>query len=309
MRSAAPSATRRGAIVVFQGVTREVAALDYEAYAEMAQERIEAILRECVAAPWALRAAAAEHRVGRVPLGEPSVIVAVSAAAPRAKRSRGPGKRSTRQGRGADLEARGHTRWRTGDWAPGSGARRVSGARLTHIDDARPRADGRRAARSRPPSAWLAPEHGCGCRAPPRAPVRDGAGPKGEVLAVARLAGVQAAKQTGQLIPLAHPLMLTFVDVERQRRRSARGSSSSSARCGPSRRTGVEMEAMTAAAVAALTVYDMVKGLERGIVIEQVVLLEKRGGRSDYRARRGLTERMRAVALITISTSKARGHR
>jgi cyclic pyranopterin phosphate synthase len=111
--------------------------------------------------------------------------------------------------------------------------------------------------------------------------VQEGDGPKGEVLAVARLAGVQAAKQTGQLIPLAHPLGLTFadvaagVDVER-------GLVELTSEVRTVARTGVEMEAMTACAVAALTVYDMVKGIERGVEIEQVVLLEKHGGRSDY---------------------------
>ena len=101
---------------------------------------------------------------------------------------------------------------------------------------------------------------------------------------MARLAGIQAAKQTGELIPLAHPLPLDL------RRRARRGSMPTSGHVelvvrGSHRwpRTGVEMEAMTACAVAALTVYDMVKGLERGVKIEQVVLLEKTGGRSDWR--------------------------
>jgi cyclic pyranopterin phosphate synthase len=111
--------------------------------------------------------------------------------------------------------------------------------------------------------------------------VQAGAGPKGEVLAVARLAGVQAAKQTGQLIPLAHPLMLTFVDVS-GRVEVERGLVELVSEVRTVGRTGVEMEAMTACAVAALTVYDMAKGMERGIVIEEIVLLEKRGGRSDY---------------------------
>jgi cyclic pyranopterin phosphate synthase len=112
--------------------------------------------------------------------------------------------------------------------------------------------------------------------------VQEGNGPKGEVLGVARVAGVQAAKQTGQLIPLAHPLALTFVnvagsiDVER-------GIVELISEVRTVGRTGVEMEAMCACAVAALTVYDMVKGIERGVTIENVVLLEKRGGRSDYR--------------------------
>jgi len=112
--------------------------------------------------------------------------------------------------------------------------------------------------------------------------VQAGDAPKGEVLATARLAGIQAAKQTGLLIPLAHPITLTFIDV----------SASVDAELGLVElisevhavdRTGVEMEAMTACAVAALTVYDMVKGIERGVEIEQVVLLEKTGGRKDWR--------------------------
>jgi cyclic pyranopterin monophosphate synthase len=111
--------------------------------------------------------------------------------------------------------------------------------------------------------------------------VRDGDGPKGEVLGVARLAGVQAAKQTGQLIPLAHPLPLTFADVTASVD-VEQGIVEILSEVRTVARTGVEMEAMTACAVAALTVYDMVKGLERGIQLEQVVLLEKRGGRSDY---------------------------
>jgi cyclic pyranopterin phosphate synthase len=111
--------------------------------------------------------------------------------------------------------------------------------------------------------------------------VHEGSGPKGEVLSVARLAGVQAAKLTGQLIPLAHPLGLTFVDVQASVDVEG-GLVELTSEARTVARTGVEMEAMTACAVAALAVYDMVKGLERGVEIEQVVLLEKRGGRSDY---------------------------
>jgi len=111
--------------------------------------------------------------------------------------------------------------------------------------------------------------------------VQQGDGPKGEVLSVARLAGVQAAKLTGQLIPLAHPLGLTFVDVQASVDVDA-GLVELTSEARTVARTGVEMEAMTACAVAALTVYDMVKGVERGVEIEQVVLLEKHGGRNDY---------------------------
>lgn len=111
--------------------------------------------------------------------------------------------------------------------------------------------------------------------------VQQGDGPKGEVLSVARLAGVQAAKLTGQLIPLAHPLGLTFVDVQASVDVGG-GMVELTSEARTVARTGVEMEAMTACAVAALTVYDMVKGVERGVEIEQVVLLEKHGGRNDY---------------------------
>ncbi len=112
--------------------------------------------------------------------------------------------------------------------------------------------------------------------------VEAGEGPKGEVLGVARLAGIQAAKQTAALIPLAHPIPLSFVDVSAGVDPEA-GLVELVAEARTVGQTGVEMEAMTACAVAALTVYDMVKGMERGVEIEQVVLLEKSGGRSDWR--------------------------
>lgn len=109
--------------------------------------------------------------------------------------------------------------------------------------------------------------------------VEAGDAPKGEVLGVARLAGIQAAKQAGTLIPLAHPLPLTFVDVE-ARVDAGAGLVELVAEARTVARTGVEIEAMTACTVAALAVYDMVKGLERGVEVEQVVLLEKSGGSS-----------------------------
>ena len=104
--------------------------------------------------------------------------------------------------------------------------------------------------------------------------VERGDAPKGDVLGTARLAGIQAAKRAGELIPLAHPLPLTFVDVAARSTRRP-GWSTLTAEARTVGRTGVEMEAMTAAAVAALTVYDMVKGIERGVEIERVRLLEK----------------------------------
>ncbi len=111
------------------------------------------------------------------------------------------------------------------------------------------------------------------------AAVARGDAPKGDVLGTAKLAGIQAAKRTGELIPLAHPLPLTFVGVEARIEAEA-GLIVITAEARTVERTGVEMEAMTAASVAALTVYDMVKGVERGVTIESVALLEKSGGRS-----------------------------
>ena len=112
------------------------------------------------------------------------------------------------------------------------------------------------------------------------AAVARGDAPKGDVVGTARIAGIQAAKRTSELIPLCHPLPLSFVDVrievlddrvEIETEARTRGQ------------TGVEMEALTAASVAALTVYDMVKGIERGVEIAELTLLEKSGGRHDWR--------------------------
>jgi cyclic pyranopterin monophosphate synthase len=111
--------------------------------------------------------------------------------------------------------------------------------------------------------------------------VRRGDAPKGDVIGTARIAGIQAAKRTSDLVPLCHPLPLSFVDVSAE---IGAAAVVLTAEARTNARTGVEMEAMTAAAVAALTVYDMVKGLERGVTIEAVELLEKSGGRSgDWR--------------------------
>ena len=113
--------------------------------------------------------------------------------------------------------------------------------------------------------------------------VERGEAPKGDVLGTARIAGIQAAKRTAELIPLCHPLPLSFVDVNAAVD-AGEGVVTITAEARTSGRTGVEMEAMTAAAVAALTVYDMVKGVERGVEVREVALLEKSGGRSgDWR--------------------------
>jgi cyclic pyranopterin monophosphate synthase len=105
---------------------------------------------------------------------------------------------------------------------------------------------------------------------------------KGDVIAAARIAGIQAAKRTGELIPLAHPLPLAFADVEAEVDAAA-GEVRLRAVASTVARTGVEMEAMTACAVAALTVYDMVKAVERGVAIERIELISKTGGKADWR--------------------------
>ena len=101
--------------------------------------------------------------------------------------------------------------------------------------------------------------------------------PKGDVLAVARVAGIQAAKKTAELIPLCHPLPLTSVTVEFEIKEDRVEIESKAETFG---QTGVEMEALTACSVAALTIYDMCKALDRMMVIESVALWEKEGGKS-----------------------------
>ncbi len=110
--------------------------------------------------------------------------------------------------------------------------------------------------------------------------IRDGDAPKGDVLGTARIAGIQAAKRTAELIPLCHPLPLSFIDV-RIEVRDAEVAIEAEART--TAQTGVEMEALTAVSAAALTVYDMVKGIERGVEIALIRLVEKTGGREDWR--------------------------
>jgi len=111
------------------------------------------------------------------------------------------------------------------------------------------------------------------------AAVARGDAPKGDVIGTARLAGIQAAKRTSELIPLAHPLALNFVDVTAHIDVAA-GFVTLSGEARTTGRTGVELEALTACSIAALTVYDMVKGLEKGVEIERIALVSKAGGRS-----------------------------
>lgn len=104
---------------------------------------------------------------------------------------------------------------------------------------------------------------------------------KGDVLGIARLAGIMAAKQTGSLIPLCHPIPLTRVTVDFEQHPES--SSVTCTTCSETvGRTGVEMEALTAASVALLTIYDMLKAIDRGMVIDGVRLIEKLGGKSGH---------------------------
>lgn len=114
------------------------------------------------------------------------------------------------------------------------------------------------------------------------AAIRDGEAPKGDVLAAARIAGIMAAKKAAELIPLCHPLALDAVTVDFAIEDDAVRATATASLSG---RTGVEMEAMIAVSIALLTIYDMAKALDKAMVIEQVRLIEKRGGKSgDWRA-------------------------
>jgi len=158
----------------------------------------------------------------------------------------------------------------------------VEGAQLTHLDaagSARMVDVGAKASTPRTATARavvrMAPETA--------ARVAAGDAPKGDVVAVARIAAIQAAKRTDELIPLCHSLALTQLDPD-VAVDAAAGTVTVTATARTTDRTGVEMEALTACAVGALTVYDMVKGIEKGVAVERVELVEKTGGRSgDWR--------------------------
>jgi cyclic pyranopterin phosphate synthase len=138
----------------------------------------------------------------------------------------------------------------------------------------------------------------------------DAGGPKGDAFVTARLAGIGAAKRTAELIPLCHPLPLDHVDVELTPDRDG-GTVTILAEARVTARTGVEMEAMVAASVAALTLYDMAKALQRDIVIEDVRLTEKSGGRSDEWsvASGALARATHEAVVVTCSNRSAAGER
>lgn len=137
----------------------------------------------------------------------------------------------------------------------------------------------------------------------------DSGGPKGDAFVAARLAGIGGAKRTADLIPLCHPLPLDRVDVELTPDRAS-GTVVVRAEARVTARTGVEMEAMVAASVAALTLYDMTKALQRDIAIEQVRLVEKSGGRSgDFRADEAVDAATHEAVVVTCSNRSAAGER
>ena len=156
----------------------------------------------------------------------------------------------------------------------------VEGASLTHLDSAG-RATMVDVSAKAPTDRWARAR--AVVRMSPGAAARVAAGdaPKGDVAAVARIAGIQAAKRTDELIPLAHSLGLTHLDVDFAVDTDA-GTVTLVAESRTADRTGVELEAMVAASVGALTVYDMVKGIEPGVVVERVELLDKTGGKADF---------------------------
>jgi cyclic pyranopterin phosphate synthase len=140
----------------------------------------------------------------------------------------------------------------------------------------------------------------------------EGGGPKGDAFVVARLAGIGAAKRTAELIPLCHPLPLDDVEVELSADRDT-GLVTIRAKVAATARTGVEMEALTAASVAALTLYDMSKALQRDVLIERIELLEKEGGRRGaYRLTAATAAPATAAheaVIMTISNRSAAGER
>jgi cyclic pyranopterin monophosphate synthase len=159
-----------------------------------------------------------------------------------------------------------------------SNGRDVPGATLTHVapDGSMQMVDvGGKASTVRQATAMATIAVG----AQARALVRRGTTPKGNPIEAARLAGIMAAKRTSELIPLCHPLSITHADVQV---RPTRAGFAIRATVRTTGQTGVEMEALTAASVAALTIYDMLKAADREMVIGEVKLLEKKGGRSGH---------------------------
>jgi cyclic pyranopterin phosphate synthase len=136
----------------------------------------------------------------------------------------------------------------------------------------------------------------------------DAGGPKGDALVTARLAGIGGAKRTAELIPLCHPLALDVLDIELVPDRDA-GTVAIRAEARATARTGVEMEALTAVSVAALTLYDMAKALQRDIIIERIELVEKSGGRSGDYSLAAVAPAEHEAVIVTCSNRSAAGER
>lgn len=286
-----------GGTVVFQGTPRDVDALEFEAHEELARRELARIGAD-LAARHGLLGVALHHRLGLVPATEAAIVVV--AAAPRrgaafdaardaldeVKRRVPIWKAEVRAGERALVDGQVVQGIPTlADPAPTPTDAPPAPGVLTHVAadgsarmvDVTEKAVTDRLARAEavvrmsPATARL---------------VRDGSGRKGEVLATARLAGTMAAKRTAELVPLAHPLPLTKIDVQATVDVDG-GAVHLASLARTTGRTGVEIEALTAVLVAALTVYDMVKAAERHASIEGVRVVEKRGGRHDFAAPHG----------------------
>ncbi len=286
-----------GAAASFVGLARAeggaALALELEAYPGFTEQAITAFVSETITR-FGLDDVLVVHRTGRIAPGEAVVFVAAGAAHRRAAfeacdclmdylKSRAPFWKKEHGPTGARWVEPTHQDRRDAErWDRDVAVHAPSdGLRLTHIDD-----QGRaRMVDVSDKSATVREAIAGGfVRMSPQtlALAVSGSGRKGDVRTVAELAGVMAAKKTSDLIPLCHPLALSQVEVSVE---PADGGLCITARAKTSGPTGVEMEALTAASIACLTVYDMLKAAEKGMVIEAVRLLRKTGGKSgDWRA-------------------------
>ncbi len=285
-----------GGTVLFQGTPRDVDALEFEAHEDLARAELARIGADLVSRH-GLTGIALHHRLGLVPATEAAIVVvaasprrgaafdAARAALDEVKRRVPIWKAEVSGGERSLVEGQVVEGVRTLAAAADAGAsagpaEETGRTRLTHVAadgsarmvDVTDKAVTDRLARATatvrmsPATARL---------------VADGSGPKGEVLATARLAGVLAAKRTAELVPLAHPLPLSKIDVQAQVDVDA-GLVRLEGLAKTTGKTGVEIEALTAVLIAALTVYDMVKAVERHAVIEGVQVIQKAGGRHDF---------------------------
>ncbi len=289
---AAVASSTAGGTVLFQGTPRDVDALEFEAHAELAERELSRIGAD-LASRHGLHAIALHHRLGRVPAAEAALLVATASP------HRGPAFEAAREA--LDEIKRRVPIWKSevvGETATLVDGERVSGVRtvaeaaaavttaepgpggLTHLA-----ADG--SARMVDVSDKAVTDRHARAIATVRVSpstaslIAAGNMPKGEVLSTARLAGIMAAKRTAELVPLAHPLPLTKIDLDASVDEAA-GAVHLESFARTSGKTGVEIEALTAVLIAALTVYDMVKAIEQHASIDDVRVVEKAGGRRDF---------------------------